>query len=240
MTVLGESIRTARQRLGLSQAQLAEIAGVTQATIAKIEAGQTVRTRFLAEIGRALGVPAADMIDWHNRDAADAAVETSMATVAVRGSRIPASAPPDAAVPQYLTQLPRDQLLGGTDLPVFGTVEGGPGQFIINDEPIDYVARPSPLRYVRDGYGVIVVGESMVPVFRPGDIALVHPHLPPRVNDACVFFSEDPPRATIKEYVAQTEDVWRVRRYQPQEEIFELDKAEWGRAAVVVGKYSRR
>src|SRR6266481_1184588 len=46
-------LRTAR---GLSQQELAKMIGVRQNTIAAIETGATTRTKYLADIARALGV----------------------------------------------------------------------------------------------------------------------------------------------------------------------------------------
>lgn len=138
--------------------------------------------------------------------------------------------------------IPAPELVGAPDLPVYGSVEAGEGGIVVTNDPVDSVRRPAPLQRVRDGYGVIVHGESMAPLIRPGDIVLVHPHLPPRREDWCIFrFDHDGEfRATIKEYCSQTDTVWKVKRYQPKEEEFTLKKKDWPECHVIVGKYNRR
>lgn len=138
--------------------------------------------------------------------------------------------------------VPGKELVGVADLPGYGTVEGGEGAIVMSSEPVETVKRPDPLRTVKDGFGVIVSGDSMVPLVRPGDIVLVHPHLPPKIDDLCLFlFDQDGDfRATIKEFCGQSRDLWKVKRYQPKEHEFTLKKADFPRCAVVVGIYKRR
>ncbi len=138
--------------------------------------------------------------------------------------------------------IPGSDLVGARDLDLYGSVEAGEGGIVLSNEPVDRIRRPAPLANVRGGYGVIVVGESMVPLLRPGDIALVHPHLPPKLDDLCLFMSdaEGEFKATIKEFRGQTKDVWKVRRYQPAERDYGLKKKDFAKCQVVVGIYKRR
>jgi transcriptional regulator with XRE-family HTH domain len=55
---LGEAIRRARSRQGLSQQELAARSGVAYATVRKIERGETANPGFftVADIARALGL----------------------------------------------------------------------------------------------------------------------------------------------------------------------------------------
>lgn len=138
--------------------------------------------------------------------------------------------------------VPGAELVGENDLDYFASVEGGKGEIVLSNEPAGRIKRPAPLLNVKGGYGILVRGESMIPVVRPGDIVLVNPHLPPRPEDVCVFISEKHGefRATLKEYLGQTEDLWKVKRYRPRESAFTLKKADFPRCEVVVGKYNRR
>jgi transcriptional regulator with XRE-family HTH domain len=52
----GERIRQAREAKGWSQADLAQAVGISQAAIQKIESGETLRTRFIQDIERALDI----------------------------------------------------------------------------------------------------------------------------------------------------------------------------------------
>jgi phage repressor protein C with HTH and peptisase S24 domain len=125
------------------------------------------------------------------------------------------------------------------DLPVYGTAQGGPdGAEIVSEYAVDYVARPAVLLRVRDGYGMIVTGDSMSPEHKAGSIALVNPHLPPRVGDSCVFRSETDGThlALIKEYRGQTETHWKVRQHNPPKD-FTLKKGDWQVVHRTVGNY---
>lgn len=137
---------------------------------------------------------------------------------------------------------PGDQLLGDRDLPVFGTAQGGSGALIVTNEPVDWVARPDPLFRVRDGYGMIVTGDSMSPAHKHGSTALVNPHIPWRAGDTCVFRShaeDGSVHAIIKEVRGATEELWRVRQYNPPKD-FTLRRSEWQVCHVTVGNYFTR
>lgn len=120
---------------------------------------------------------------------------------------------------------------------VFASVEGGKGELVLSNEPYTRLAMPKALIGVKRGYGVLVRGESMVPLVRPGYTVWVNPHLPPRASDICLFFLEADGEftATIKEYFGQTADSWLVKRYQPKERKLSLPKREWPGCHVVVG-----
>ena len=138
--------------------------------------------------------------------------------------------------------VPGAVLVGEADLPVFGTAQGGRGALIITDQPVDWVVRPDPLRRVRDGYGVIITGDSMWPEHKEGSTALVNPHLPYRSGDTCIFrgTAEDGSvQMCIKELVRVTPEAWHVRQHNPKK-VFALKRSEWQECHVTVGNYSRR
>jgi phage repressor protein C with HTH and peptisase S24 domain len=121
------------------------------------------------------------------------------------------------------------ELFGETDLPVFGTTQGGKGALIVTDRPVDWVARPIFLLRVKDSYGIIVTGDSMWPEHKSGSIALVNPHLPPRVGTSCIFRHRDDDgadHAVIRELRGETETAWKVRQHNPKKD-FNLQKSEW-------------
>jgi transcriptional regulator with XRE-family HTH domain len=199
-----------RKERGLSQEELARRIGVRQNTIAAIESGLTKKSKYLPDIARALEISLTEL------DAGEGAHRTPT--------------------------IPGTDLVGVRDLPLYATVEAGEGAVVMSSDPVDEIRRPAPLATVKGAYGVIVSGESMVPALRPGDIVLIHPHLPPKVEDICLFISERNGEfvATIKEYVGQTKDHWKVKRYKPEEKEFTLRKSEWQTCHVSVGRYSRR
>lgn len=137
-------------------------------------------------------------------------------------------------------------LVGVRDLPVFGSVEGGSGAVIVSSEPVDFVRRPAPLAQVKDGYAIIVSGESMVPAFEPGDTVLVHPHLPPVRDCDVVLYGRDKAHnevVTIKRLVRATSKEWHLKQWNPpsgSKAEFTLPKNAWPKCHRIVGKYSRR
>lgn len=71
-----------------------------------------------------------------------------------------------------LTAKPTPNFLGERDLKVFAAAEGGPGEMVVSTDPIELVPRPWYLGEVKEGFAVVVVGESMEPVFRPGSVRI--------------------------------------------------------------------
>lgn len=141
--------------------------------------------------------------------------------------------------------IPASDLYGERDLPVYAVVQGGSGALILSSEPVEWVARPEPLAR-KQGYGVIVVEDSMAPEYRSGDIALVNPHIPPRAGDTCVFRSTEADGtqiACIKFLRRSTETNWQVSEWNSSEggqRDFNLPKAKWQSCHVAVGNYKRR
>jgi phage repressor protein C with HTH and peptisase S24 domain/lambda repressor-like predicted transcriptional regulator len=147
-----------------------------------------------------------------------------------------ASSSNEQGVPQIT---PAAELFGNSDLPVFGTAQGGRGALIVTDRAVDWVARPTVLLRVQDGYGMIVTGDSMAPEHKSGSTALVNPHLPPRVGDSCVFRShadDGTVHAVIKELRGETDTAWKVRQHNPKKD-FTLKKTEWQVVHKTVGNY---
>jgi SOS-response transcriptional repressor LexA len=144
----------------------------------------------------------------------------------------------DMRAPDPGSYRPEPQLFGDRDFRIFSAVEGGPGEMVIDNEPIEVVARPWYMRDVRDGYGVVVVGESMTNRYQPGDIVIVNPKLPLLRGKAAIFVSEAPGdwRAMLKRFDGQTEKSWQVSQFNPEKRL-ELDRRKWNKAFRVVGTY---
>jgi phage repressor protein C with HTH and peptisase S24 domain len=133
-----------------------------------------------------------------------------------------------------------DATFGNLDLPVFGTAQGGfGGALIMSKEAVDWVIRPAPLLRVRDGYGMIVTGDTMSPKIENGSTALVNPHLPPRNGDTCVFrrhMDDGSVHAIIKLLRRYNDDTWFVHQLEPAKDL-SLKRSEWQVCHVVVGSY---
>ena len=65
MKLVDGALRETRLRRALTQAELAEKAGTTEATVNRLENGlQAPRVSTLRKVAAALGVEPADLIDW--------------------------------------------------------------------------------------------------------------------------------------------------------------------------------
>lgn len=125
--------------------------------------------------------------------------------------------------------------------PIFGTAEGGNGNIQITSDPVEYIPTPHALVNVRGAYCVIISGESMVPSFRPGQLALVHPYLPPRPGEDVILYMDHEngdSQVIIKHLVKVKSDCWVVEQFNPPKTM-ELKKTEWAKCHIVVGKYNK-
>jgi phage repressor protein C with HTH and peptisase S24 domain len=205
----------ARKAKGLSQAQLAKAAGVSQQLVTAIETGATRTTKYLLRLAQALDVPPGRIDpDWQDLEFVDSS--------AVPGSTVSSS----------------------RELPIHSSAEAGGGFITVTPHAVDSMPRLSPVAQTRSAYGVIVTGESMVPEFEPGDIALVNPHLPVIPETTCIFYRvrKDETGATIKRLRRVSDDTWYLRQWNPPARAkadFTLARKEWRIAHRVVGKYSR-
>lgn len=149
-----------------------------------------------------------------------------------------------AAAPRT-KQVAADDTRPPANFPIRGSVEGGPGQIIISNDPVDYVERPPQLAQAGDAYGLLITGTSMEPEYRPGDTAYVHPHLPIVGNEVYVFYAESDgeARATIKHLRKATPDKWFVSQHNPPDggpKDFVLLRREWQTAHRVLGRFRPR
>lgn len=210
----GDIIKEAREKRRLSQKELGDLVGISQPAIKKIEAGETAHSKFLPRIAQILS------LDLSSLDAS------------LVGSENPVSRLPPVA-----------SLYGPRDFPIYAAAEGGPeGEIIRSAEPVDWSPRPIEVQSVRDAYGMMVVGTSMIPEFEPGHVAVVNPHLPPVTGRSCIFYTEDKAgqaRATIKRFRRQTMDQWFVTQHNPpegQKQDFTLSRNLWRIAHRIVGR----
>lgn len=130
----------------------------------------------------------------------------------------------------------------GRLVPIFSAAQGGKGHLIIDHTPIDQLPPPDELLHVRDPYGILIVGDSMVPAYRPGDIAWVNPNkLPERDTDVVLYHV--PPHgeaeAIIKTLVSWSPQEWKLRQYQPPLDFTE-SIIDWPICHRIVGKKNVR
>ncbi len=202
------------------QHQAAEAIGVSQATVNRWLHGEGIRGKNLEKLITALRTHSLPLIE-----------PQPIIRQPIR---------PDAFTPEIIQ--------GSTlvsphrDLPVYAAAMGGDGHQVITFDAIDWVKRPSILDNVKGGYAVYIVGESMIPAFRPGDMALINPHLPPQRDTDVVLFHvppHDEAECIVKRLVGFNDRDWKLEQYNPYKE-FPEPRASWPICHRVVGKYSSR
>jgi len=209
----GTKVAEHRERAGLSQSALARRVGVSQATIAKIEGGQTVQSKHLPQIARALGISLGEL-------------DPDLQSLGAFRPEI----------------TPGEKLVGPGGFPVYAAAEGGNGHMIVTFDAVEHVKWPSVLEGVRGAYAILIVGDSLAKAYRHGDMALVHPGLPPARDEVHVLYHTPPDgqaEAIVKNVLGWNDRVWKLEQFNPHLE-FEEHRVDWPVCHRVVGKYARR
>lgn len=189
--MLGDNIRTARKRRGMTQEQLAPLIGVEQATLARYERGTVAPSiNRLRKIALALAIELEELTDLPDESPPAAAAPVGVRSAAQPGY---STFPLDAQAAPSPIDMERD-------LPVLGAVlaadleipENGDGLKRIErldlstSETIDFVRRPAGLRGNRLAYALYVQGASMEPRHEQGDLIYVDTRRPPAAGDDVV------------------------------------------------------
>lgn len=212
-----DRLQHARKRAGLTQAEVARAMGITSQAISQWERGEA--TPEIDRLGRVAKLYEVDPA-WLMFGDGD---------------------PPPPPPPKEVTR-PLD-ILGERDLKVYTAAEGGSGEMVVDTNPIDLVPRPWYMKKVRDGFAVLVIGESMIPAFEPGDIAVINPRLPAMRGKDVILIGDEQMgefRASIKRLESWDPKHWHLRQFNPpdgQKAKFSWLKKDWPRALRVVGKY---
>ncbi|HEV2678168.1 MAG TPA: helix-turn-helix domain-containing protein [Aliidongia sp.] len=197
-------LREFREQASLSMQALATRVGTTAPQINKLEKGERRLTLdWMTRLATALGIEAKDLLP-----------PTAESHLAVGGVMPPPSMGSEAAPGPILpARDPRDLI------PVRSAARGGEEQeMFLEDGPIDYIARPHSLLHVRDAYSIYMIGESMIPRFRPGQLLHVNPYKPPQVG-AGVVVTKTNNVVLIKEFVRRTETTLLLKQYNPAAEL---------------------
>jgi len=120
-------------------------------------------------------------------------------------------------------------------IPVRSAARGGTDQeMFLEDGPIDHRPAPSFVAHVKDAYAIYVVGDSMRPMYRPGQLLYINPHKPLMPGQGVVITKHS--RAVlIKELVRRTATGLCVREYQPKPRDFVVPHRDIASAHMVVG-----
>jgi phage repressor protein C with HTH and peptisase S24 domain len=215
----GEIVREAREKRTWSQKELADRVGISQPAIRKIESGETTQSKFLPKIAQVLEIDLAHL-------------DSSLRSQVFPGD-IP---PPPPALPAV------GDPYGPKDFRIYSAAEGGLGEIIRSVEPVDWWPRPIEVQRVTGAYGMYIVGNSMIPDFEPGQVAVVNPNLPHIGGKPYIFYAETEDgsvRATVKRLRRKTDEFWHVTQHNPaegQKKDFTLSCKIWRIAHRIVGR----
>jgi SOS-response transcriptional repressor LexA len=135
-------------------------------------------------------------------------------------------------------------VLGELDLPVYRSVEGGPGVIVVSEKAIAHIPRPAKLANNPDAFAVVVDGESMSPEYESGDMLFVDPYKPLTRERNFIFVDDRQGdwKACVKRLVRWDQKTFHVYQHNPaegQRKEFALKRAEWPKAMRVIGKIDR-
>lgn len=120
--------------------------------------------------------------------------------------------------------------LGPRNVPVLGVAVGGKSaDFHLNGQIDSYVRRPPAIAELSEVYALHVVGNSMSPRFRDGELVYVHKRTPAIGDDVVVQLlgesDDEPPRGFIKYLIRRNGSHIICGQYEPKGEVrFETDE----------------
>jgi len=218
----GVAFRKMREAKKLTQAALAEKVGTTQQTIDRLERGQVLNSRLIPHISKHLGFkdPNASLESLERQIESLSRQETESAISSAGAFGYELAVDPQAY------------------LPVHALVPAGEG-YVLSSDPVDHIPRTFPVHMAVGAYGVIVPDAEMVPVFRPGDIVIVNPNLPPMEGSDVLLIGSagDVREAMVRSLESIGRKGWLATSWNPAtQESF--PRSEW-KAEVIVARISR-
>lgn len=211
MSKLGAAVEARRSELGMTQAELAALSGISQRNVSKIEAGETARPRKWRELASALRIPQKDFATLIDDTAVDLDRPGKMVS--------------RTAIPRNVSQRVREinaPYISVARTPILGRAAAGePGRLIMMHTEYDSIPTPPELNGVEGGYAVYVYGDSMEPRFYAGELLLVHPHKPVWRGDFCVvqIGSGDDSCGYVKRFVSQDGEKLVLQQLNPEMEL---------------------
>jgi transcriptional regulator with XRE-family HTH domain len=210
--VTGASLRLRREKLELTQGELARLSGIEQQDISRIELenvkGGETKLRLIAFLERLEGLQATKANDM---------------------------------TPKRLTGLQVVHGVSGGaiyDLPLYRPYLAEGGSMAVPAEPDGQIKRPDYLVNKDGSYAIEMVGDGMSPKFEDRDILYVDPSVSPELGKPCIFLSPMRDFAQVLILVDKTEHIWRVRHASKDTPAFELDRTAWPICEAVQGVYS--
>lgn len=137
-------------------------------------------------------------------------------------------------IPDYVPQKTTKCFSQQKDLPVLGRAQGGDkGSMVVEESPIDWTFRPADLQGVQSAFAVYVTGNSMLPKYKEGDLAYIHPSLSPR-KGRYVLVETKEHKGLIKQFIRWDNNALLVKQYNPDKE-FHIPREDIRQVMLVIG-----
>lgn len=213
---IGDRVKEARKRAGVSQAELARLVGRSQSAVAEWETGETEPRRNIVErIAQALGVSAL-WLEVGGAGESERLYDAPLTSDANRAGGARSGA--------------------GEFGPIFASASGGAEQVLTPQNVVEHRLKPRKWTRVKGLYGFYVATDTMAPRINPGELIWVHPHRRAAPGQEAVFARRaaggEDLEIMVKICAGQTAAKWIVRQFNPKKE-FELKKADWDCQLVV-------
>ncbi len=110
-------------------------------------------------------------------------------------------------------------VFSGETMPLFGKAAGAnKGYLVMDNDPVEWVSRPTDLKGVANAFAVYATGDSMFPKYKEGDKLWVNPNPGPRAGDYVLIETIDQ-EGYIKKFKSWSDGFLVVEQFNPQKII---------------------
>lgn len=238
MSTLAERVKLARDKLNLSQQDVADATGMSQPSYYKIEKGLTKRTTYINELAKVLETN----VDWLMHGEGENTPKPSRDDLMQKIRDIEnRSTTNDHPVPEGTTGI--SMASQSSMVPILSWVAAGSWsnvEAVTFEDAIGEAPRPANLS--KHGFALRVQGQSMLPEFKPREIIYVEPQtgfFALKDSDLVIVQCNDDKEATFKQLVlGETSDDMYLRPLNPNwPEQRMMPMGECNLVGKVVGKY---
>lgn len=238
MSTLAERVKLARDRLNLSQQDVADATGMSQPSYYKIEKGLTKRTTYINELAKVLGTN----VDWLMYGEGENTPKPSRDDLMQKIKEIEErDTGENHPLPDGMTSA--KMASQSSTVPILSWVAAGDWsnvEAVTFDDAMGYAPKPPNLS--KFGFALRVQGQSMLPEFKPGEVIYVEPQtgfLVLKDSDLVIVQCNDDKEATFKQLVlGETSDDMYLRPLNPNwPEQRMMPMGECNLVGKVVGKY---
>lgn len=231
MSTLGERVAAQREDQGLTQTELAKrvtLYGfkISQQGIAQIERRGDTRPKCIVELAAALEVNA----EW---------LKTGKGLKFAGNTQRPAMDPEAQAL--ALRELEDGALGGRWDVPIWASIDGPGGKWLVEPNDRFFTQRILPLMRTKDCFTCTVLGRNAEPIYQQGDQIFVNPLRVASAGDDCLFLGSRQRGglypAMIGRVVAFPDDGWLIYRGGTAEEL--VLRSDWPTVGIIVAKYNK-